>query len=222
MNSSRSRAILLVVLHGRNGLRFTELGPRLEGLRKMNTGALDTRLRAIEDEFFYQVDLKLSQAIRDKTVREEERARLSHLMCVHDAVTLDELIDHGINEETIAVMLLVPLVFVAWADGKVTDAERKRVVEIVSRYAHENSEASVGIIESWLKERPSESLWTAWAAYAEVLQQRSSPTASAMLADQLLTHAHSVAEVSTGFLSRLRIDPEKQQSLDRLRKALGR
>jgi len=188
----------------------------------MNTGALDTRLRAIEDEFFYQVDLKLSQAIRDKTVREEERARLSHLMCVHDAVTLDELIDHGINEETIAVMLLVPLVFVAWADGKVTDAERKRVVEIVSRYAHENSEASVGIIESWLKERPSESLWTAWAAYAEVLQQRSSPTASAMLADQLLTHAHSVAEVSTGFLSRLRIDPEKQQSLDRLRKALGR
>lgn len=187
---------------------------------EMNTSALDTRLRAIEDEFFYQVDLKLSRALQEKSVREEKRARLSHLMCVDDAETLDDLIDYGVDEETVAVILLVPLVFVAWADGQVTELERKRVIEIVSRYVKRDSTASVILFESWLNERPDEKLWEAWKAYVGVLQERSSPTAAALLADQLLAHAQSVAEVSTGFLSRLRIAPEKQKALDRLRAAL--
>lgn len=186
----------------------------------MNTNPLNKRLRALEDDFFRQVDLKLSEELRKNTVRAGKRERLSKLMSIHDEATLDELIDHGISEETVAAILLAPLVFVAWADGRVTDAERQTVIEIVSEYAQKDPAALVGVIEQWLDDRPSEELWDAWKSYIEALRERSSGTAMAMLSEKLLEHASRVAEASTSFLSFNRIAAEKQQALDQLRDAL--
>ncbi len=186
----------------------------------MTTNALDSRLRALEDEFFYQVDLKLSEQLREKALREGKRKRLSELMRVHNDATLDELIDHGIDDQTITALLLVPLVFIAWADGYVTEAERKTVIDIISKYSQHDSDAVVCIIEPWLKRQPSESLWIAWQAYLEALRARSSGTATAMLGERLLEHAKRVAEASTSFLTLHRINPDKQRALDRLKDAL--
>lgn len=186
----------------------------------MTADALDSRLRALEDEFFYQVDLKLGEQMREKTLREGKRKRLSESIRVHDDASLDQLIDQGIDEQTVAVLLLVPLVFVAWADGHVTAAERKTVIDCVSQYAQDDEESFVGIIEPWLKQQPSEILWDAWRAYILALRERSSGTVVAMLGEKLMEHANLVAHASTSFLTVRRIGPEKQHALDRLRDTL--
>lgn len=186
----------------------------------MTTNALDNRLRALENDFFRQVDLKLSEQLRENTLRAGKRERLSKLMSIHDEATLDELIDHGISEETVAAILLAPLVFVAWADGHVTDAERQTVIEIVAAYSQKDTAKLVDVIEQWLDDKPSEELWNAWKSYIEALGECSSGVATAMLREKLLKHANRVAEASTSFLSFNRIAAEKRQALDQLRDAL--
>ena len=183
--------------------------------------ALDTRLRALEDEFFHQVDLKLGEQLREKTLREGKRKRLRQAIPVDDETSLDELIEQGIDEQTVAVLLLVPLVFVAWADGHVTEAERKVVIDCVSQYSHEDADSFVRIIEPWLRHQPSETLWEAWQLYIKALREKSSDAVANMLGEKLMEHATRVAKASTRFLSLHRIGPEKQNALNRLRDTLA-
>ena len=186
----------------------------------MTTNALDERLRAIEDEFFYEVDLKLWKRLRENRLRDEKRQQLNKLMHVQDQAMLDELIEQGIDDESIAVLLFVPLAFIAWADGRVTDAERKTVIEIVSQYARENSDTFVAAVKKWLDRKPNDKLWDAWEAYVQVLREKSPGCVADMITDKLFDYAQRVAEVSHSFLSFNRINAEKQQALDRLQDAL--
>jgi len=186
----------------------------------MITNALDGRLRALEDEFFRQVDLKLAAQLRENILRDEARNRLASLVNIDDTDVLDELLKHGINDETVPVLLLVPLVFVAWSDGRITDAEKETVSRIVSRYLEKDSLKVMQLIDKWLDRKPSEKLWDAWKAYTRALQEQSSGTVWAILREKLLEHANRVAEASTNYLSFKRICAEKQKALARLEKAL--
>tara|TARA_R110002072_G_scaffold284006_1_gene447806 strand:- start:25577 stop:26146 length:570 start_codon:yes stop_codon:yes gene_type:complete len=188
----------------------------------MSENALESRLRAVEDEFFYQVDLKLGEQLRQKVEREQKRERLSQHLTPRSDATLDELIERGIDEHTIATLLLVPLAFVAWADGKVTDAESDVIHAVAMQHIKDNDAASIELIESWLKNRPDEKLWAAWLNYVVALRERGLGTATAMLGQQLLADAKKVAEASNGFLSFGRIAAEKQCVLDDIRDALDR
>lgn len=187
----------------------------------MTTNPLNERLRAIEDEFFHEVDLKLWEQLRQNRLRDEKRLQLNKLMHVEDQAMLDELIEQGIDDESVAVLLFVPLTFIAWADGRVTDAERKTVIEIVSAYARENSDTFVAAIKKWLDQKPDDRLWDAWQAYVQVLREQSPRCVADMITDKLFDYARRVAEVSHSFLSFSRINPEKQQALDRLQNALN-
>ncbi|TWU42995.1 hypothetical protein Q31b_20290 [Novipirellula aureliae] len=186
----------------------------------MITNALDGRLRALEDEFFRQVDLKLCEQLREKVLRDEARSRLARLVNIDDTDVLDELLLHGINDQTVPVLLLVPLVFVAWSDGRITDAERGTVMSIVSRYLKDESPEVLKLIDNWLDRKPSEKLWDAWQAYIEALREQSSGTVWAILSETLIEHANRVAEASTSYLSFKRICAEKQEALARLSEAL--
>ena len=181
---------------------------------------LESKLKSLEDEIFYQVDLKLWEQLRASRLHEEKRQLLSKLMNVQDQVMLDELIEQGIDHQTVAVLLMVPLAFIAWADGRVTETERTTVMEIASRYSREESPAFAKVVKQWLDREPSEALWNAWIAYIHTFREQSRGPATEMLAEKLMDHARSVAEASSNFLSFKRINPEKQQALNRLRDAL--
>jgi hypothetical protein len=186
----------------------------------MTSDALDRRMRALEDEFFHRVDLKLMQKLHDDRVQEEKREQLKQLMQVTDEAILDELLAQGIDDKSVAVLLVVPLAYIAWADGHVTDSEHKMVFTIASEYATPGSDAWAKIVREWLRHEPSEKLWDAWHAYIEVLRERSPRLVSELLAETLLEHARCVAEVSDSFLSFRRHNSEKQAALEKLQDAL--
>jgi hypothetical protein len=181
---------------------------------------LETRLRSLEEEIFYQVDLKLMEKLRTDTQQEEKRQQLSKLMHVEDKATLDELIEQGIDQNSVAALLLVPLAVVAWADGRITDEERSTVIDIAAKYAKEDSGPFIDVVKHWLKREPSEALWNAWLTYVRTLREQSLGPATEMLSEKLIDHARKVAEASHSFLSFKRINAEKQQALDRVCDAL--
>ena len=181
---------------------------------------LESRLQSLEDEIFYQIDLKLMEKLRIDSQQEKKRQQLSKLMHVEDEATLDGLIEQGIDHNSVAALLLVPLTVVAWADGRITGEERSTVIEIAAKYAKEDSEKFVDVVKQWLDHEPSEALWDAWLAYIRALREQSLGPATEMLSEKLIDHAQEVAEASHSFLSFSRINAEKQQALDRVCDAL--
>lgn len=177
---------------------------------------LAARLRSLEDEIFYQVDLKLIEQLRNDNQLAEKRQQLSKLMHVEDEAMLDELIEQGIDQNSVAALLLVPLAVVAWADGRITDQERSTVIDIAAKYAKQESGVFIDVVKHWLDQEPSEGLWKAWLAYIRAVREQSLGPATEMLSEKLIEHATKVAEASHSFLSFNRINPDKQRALDRV------
>jgi len=68
---------------------------------------------------------------------------------------LRESLEHlGIPPEDYRVLKLLPLVYVAWADGKMEEVERKRIHSFAATQ-YELTAAGASVLERWLDHRPT-------------------------------------------------------------------
>lgn len=61
--------------------------------------------------------------------------------------------DLGINQDNYRVLSLLPMVLVAWSDGKIQRAERNRIVEIAKTNGFLGG-GGEAILDKWLKDKP--------------------------------------------------------------------
>lgn len=80
---------------------------------------------------------------RDEVTELMDRELLVHL--------LDQL---GVGVENYRVLALLPLVLVAWADGKIHRAERRKIMEIAQEHGYISTN-SAPLLKSWLHEEPT-------------------------------------------------------------------
>ena len=70
-------------------------------------------------------------------------------------VELEKTLDGmGLSPATYRCLMLLPLVYVAWADGTVQNVERDLIVDFARRRLH-LTPATTAVLENWLKEPPS-------------------------------------------------------------------
>jgi len=62
----------------------------------------------------------------------------------------------GIDRENYRVLALLPLVQVAWADGRVQQAEEQLITEAATQLGLEPGGTWVGVLQSWLRSPPSD------------------------------------------------------------------
>jgi hypothetical protein len=62
----------------------------------------------------------------------------------------------GLTPATYRCLMLLPLVYVAWADGTVQNIERDLILDFASRRLHLTPQTTA-VLENWLTERPSRS-----------------------------------------------------------------
>ena len=90
--------------------------------------ALGARGRALENAFFLQEDMKLIERQRELGKLRETRRNLARVSGIRDEKVLDHLMALKIRPETLASLVLVPLVEVAWADGRLDEKEKKALL----------------------------------------------------------------------------------------------
>ena len=112
----------------------------------------------------------------------------------------DELLRLGIRDRTVAPLALVPLVEVAWADGKMDPREMEAVLAAAASVGLPPASPGYELLESWLEERPAPALRELWANYIHSLCQAMSPEAQRELRDDVLGRARRVAEAAGGVL----------------------
>ena len=141
--------------------------------------------RKLEDQFFFEKDRILQEQLKKLQKEKESAEALSNVSGITDAAVLKELVDHGIRPETVAALCLVPIIEVAWADGKVDEKEREAVLAGAKNCG---LDADHDMIGEWLIKRPGSKFYTVWKKYITGLAQELDEGAMAVLEKNILDH----------------------------------
>lgn len=161
---------------------------------------LHDRGRALEGAFFQQKDKELLTKFRDELASEEKRTSLAKVSGITDEKLLNDLIGLEIDPGSFATFALLPLVQVAWADGKMQSAERTAILQAAEQSGIEKESAAFEVLESWLEDAPGAELFEAWKVYAGTLKNSLDETQATNLQNRILGRARDVAEAAGGFL----------------------
>jgi hypothetical protein len=156
--------------------------------------------RALIEAIFHEQDQKLRKAFQERMEKMERREQLTRLSGIRDEAVLDRLIELNITAETLAALELVPLVFVAWADGEVQTAERDMLLNLAKAGGLEPQDGRFPLLEHWLKRRPGREMLDAWKGYVRELRRQLDEKQTEELRHELLDRAQNVARAAGGFL----------------------
>ena len=181
---------------------------------------LGDRKKALEESFFAKENARLLDRMKAETKDKETAEALANIAGISDAAVLDKLVDLGIEANTWAAISLVPLVEVAWADGKVEAKERKAVLSAAEASGVAPGSPSHDLLDSWLTHRPDARLMSVWGEYVVDMCANLSPGEKEAVKETIVGRARSVAESVGGFLGMgSKISVEEGVVLDELAKA---
>jgi tellurite resistance protein len=183
---------------------------------------LQERARTLEEAFFKKEHERLLEKMRLKQEQEEAREALSEASGITDADLLQRLAALGIRPETLAALTLIPLVEVAWADGKMEAREREAVLRGAESSGIAEGTPSYGLLEIWTQDPPAPELMSSWKDYIRGLCAELSADQKWHLEEKILGRARAVAEAAGGFLGLgAKISSEEEAVLRDLEKAFG-
>jgi len=187
----------------------------------MPNGLLDERRNALEESFFAKENERLRARIQADREREEARKALTGEAGIRDAALLDRLVDLGIRVDTVEALVLVPLVLVAWADGKMDPAERDAVLHAAEATGIPREGPGYALLQAWTKQRPPAELATSWRSYIAALTKELSADQRWALEERIVERARAVARASGGFLGLSKISREEEAVIAELEKAFA-
>lgn len=188
----------------------------------MSESPLRKYARGLENEFFAKRDQEKLQALREKLATEAKVAELAAATGIENEEVLKQLHDLDIGADTFAAIALVPLVEIAWADGKLDAPERDAVLKAAIAEGVDPDGPAHGLLVAWMASRPGPELRAAWFEYVRAFCKTMSPEACLSFKRTVLGNAQSIAEASGGFLGLgNRISPIEQEVVRDLQAAFG-
>ena len=174
---------------------------------------LRERGRSIEEEYFRKKDRELIEKMRQATAVEQERQELAKTSGLADPALLQELKDLGFTPATVALLPLVPVLRVAWAEGGITGAERDLLLRLArSRGIAEGSEADRQLSE-WMVRRPDDSVFMRAGRLIRAMLDSRAPETSDLAAEDLVEYCERIAAASGGVFGIGRISSEEKELL---------
>lgn len=180
---------------------------------------LHERGKALEGNFFRELDQKLLEDLRAEMQAQEQKQALQSASGIEDEETLDKLVQIGISPEVLTSFSLLPLVSVAWADGVVQDSERDAIMKAAATAGIVSDSAGFQVLQSWLAAKPNPEVLDSWKSYIGSLKAALDHAAFAQLKEKVIGRAREVAQAAGGFLGLGGISPSETAVLAELEEA---
>lgn len=161
---------------------------------------LDFCRRAFEEAFFAEENDRLLRRLVEEDRLRVRRAGLAAASGITDDATLDRLVAMGMSPETLAALDLVPLVLVAWADGRMDEGERLAIRKAAAASHADAGSPGGALLEGWLQRQPPAAVLDTALAYIAAVARSLPPESRAAMRSLLLERARTVAEAAGGFL----------------------
>jgi hypothetical protein len=156
--------------------------------------------KTLIDAIFHEQDQQLRKVFRERMEKMDRRDQLGQVSGIQDEAVLDRLIELDIGPEALAALEIVPLVFVAWADGRVQAEERETIIAAAEAAGIQPQDGRYPLLEHWLRRRPGAEMMEAWKHYVKGLCQQLDSQEIERLQHELLDLARKVAQAAGGFL----------------------
>lgn len=167
----------------------------------MSDDFLKERRQALEEQFFRRQNQASVESMRQKLQAQNTRDGLRQASGMDNDVVLDRMLEIGLTAETVAALSLVPLLHVAWADGKMQETECDAILKGARAKGISKDSPAYDVLSSWLQEQPSPALFEAWKSYIQAMgKELLNETQFSTLKSQILTFARGVADAAGGFL----------------------
>lgn len=152
-----------------------------------------------EEEYFQRENAEKKAKIRRdrqlEALRDEERSHIAETLNTTEEVA-DEAMELGFDAETARVLPLVPLIQVAWADGKVTKAQSNEVKDKARKFGLDVDSPAFEFLELLLEERPTDVFFE---RANQVIRSIVDTDIEGDIRDNVLDWSKAVAEASGGF-----------------------
>lgn len=181
----------------------------------------DAAARALEDSFFLEQDRVLVERLREMRRMAETKEALAAASGIRSDAVLARLVELEVKPEIVAALAAVPLVEVAWADGRVEEAERAVVLAHADAQGIRPGSLERDLLERWLSHRPEPRLLEAWRAYVRGLCEHLGPAERDQLREELLRRTRATAEAAGGFLGVGRVSSAERRVLEALAASFG-
>jgi hypothetical protein len=184
------------------------------------TDYLNDRERSMEDDYFRKKDQELIEKMRQAAAAERRTNEFIARIGVSDPVLLEDLKDLGFTPDTAAVLPLVPILEMAWAEGGITPAERTLLISVArQRGILEGSPADL-LLASWMANQPSPDTFARATRLIRALLDSGVAPISSMTADEIIEHSESIAAASGGIFGFGKISSEERATLGKIVNAL--
>jgi hypothetical protein len=156
--------------------------------------------RPKEEEYFHKKERELIERMQRRAQLEAERQQLGEAVGVADEEILQALQELGYTRETVALLHLVPLVQVAWADGHVASREREHILDVARIRGIQTGHPAYQQLADWLNHRPPDELFQKTLRLIRDLLQALPPEQREASTRDLVSYCTQIAAASGGLL----------------------
>ena len=152
--------------------------------------------------FFRTADHVLIEKRRQLEKTERSLATAAQVSGISSEAVLRKLIEMNVQLDVLATLSIIPLIEVAWADGKVDERERDAVLKGAESFGLFKDQIGFSLLEQWLGHRPPVGLLESWIYYMRGLCPLLSGAEREMLKADLIQRARAVAEATGGLIGK--------------------
>src|SRR4051812_38622081 len=99
----------------------------------MSNDALNERGKELEEVFFRQMNQKLTDKLQAENKKKLDKDAISKLTGITSDDLLEKLLELKLGASSVAAFGLLPVVEVAWADGRVDAKEKRAVIDAATQ-----------------------------------------------------------------------------------------
>ncbi len=166
-------------------------------MRKSHSGTKPPR--GNEDDYFRRQNAELMEQRRRQAAAQREHEEIKRAAGIDDDRVAAELRANGFNRETVPLLHLVPLIQVAWADGEISEHERRHIIEAAQLHGVGPDSPAHARLVSWLEQRPGEEFFRKGLRAIRAVLHALEPEHRETRKADLLTLCTRVAAASGGF-----------------------
>jgi hypothetical protein len=181
--------------------------------------AFGERERALENEYFRKKDLELIEKMRRAAATEQAQVEMGQKTGLKDPALLKELQDLGFTPDTVALLPLMPMLEVAWAEGEITAAERQQLVRLARSRGIQEGDPADRQLTTWMTERPTYAVFRSATRLTAALLDSGSPSVVGDLSPEaLVAYCEEIAAASGGLLGTrfMNVSTEERELLARI------
>jgi hypothetical protein len=161
---------------------------------------LDQRKKGLEEAFFTRHNRDVLERLRHKVDEAKRREHLISISGIKDPKLLDRLVKAGLDSESLAALGLIPLLHVAWADGKVQPQERSALLDAAKRVELHEDSPGHQLLTGWFDQEPDPQLFQVWKEYVRALKDAMAEDTFAAVRNVIVDRARTVARAAGGIV----------------------